>query len=283
MATEYFLSSGNRKLGPFTERQITAGVRAGKISLFDHIYNRQTAAWVMLMQHPDFCDLDAAELDGDDNEESGTPFHEGLAVPDFDEKTVVRPDIGYEAVPDLERPYWYEKSHPDKAYKFLDLVSLLHKRTFFEHTLIAKTSQGPWKPVIDWDEFSVKSLAEFQQKANLNIPDFAIRRRYPRFDCGKNFIIVAQGKGFRVFCPDISQSGMSFIVKTPKVERHESLAVKFKDTLDNNNFDAKAVVVGLRRIRITDSGDEYIRYALRFTHFSVSGRKFISALTSVLD
>lgn len=283
-AAEYYLKAGEQRLGPFTERQIMGGLRAGKISLFDPIFNRQSGEWVMIMQHPDFHDygtssesVEEAAIEPVESIQVGLPtseftetFDGGMAANNIVSEVTESPE------------YWYEKSRPDNLYKFLDIVSLLKQRSFSEHTMIAKNPNGPWKPLIEWDEFSEKAMADFQQNAQVELPDLSLRRKHPRFDCGKVFIFVIAGKGFKAFCPEISKSGMSFIVTGPKCQVGEELFVKFQDTLDDRNFDAKAVVVSIRKVRVVDSSSVYLRYSLRFTHLSEPGRQIVTDMTGGL-
>lgn len=282
MAAEYFLMAGDQKIGPFTERQILQGIRSGKFSLFDNIFDKQKGAWVMMMQHPDFCDV---EMSSNDDYDQGSDHSSadsgglGLAATEFRENFDSNLDIANELLPELEHAYWYEKNLPEHPLRFLDIVSLLRARKFSEHTLISKSSEGPFRPLIQWDEFSAKSLAEYQSSSNSELPEVTIRRKAQRFDCGKVFIFVADGKAFKAFCTDISRTGMSFVVRTPKAFMDDSLHVKLSETMQDQKFDAKATVVGIRKIRVSESGDVYIRYAIRFTHISESGVKHIAELT----
>lgn len=57
MPSQYYLSNGKQKFGPFNHDQVIDGIQSGKISLFDYILNQQTNDWMMLMQHPDFSEV----------------------------------------------------------------------------------------------------------------------------------------------------------------------------------------------------------------------------------
>lgn len=274
MASEYYLKSGDQKLGPFSEAQISEGLSSGKISLFDFIFNKQSNSWVMLMAHPDFCDTEyrpeSAVQDEEDAELKEQTMTFGLLGQNFSVKTEA--PVENEIVPEIGKSYWFEKSNPAKSYKFLDVVSLIHKGIFTEQTLVSTTAQGPWQPIIDWEDFSPLSLSQFKRVATEEVPEVHIRRRHPRFDLGKVFIFFVYGNAFKAFCPDISKYGLSFVVQSHKAEIDDEVYVKFSDDISDQTFDAKAVVVGFRKIRVADSGKIYIRYSLRFTHFSESGK-----------
>lgn len=276
----YYLKAGDQKLGPFTEKQIIGGLRAGKISLFDSIFNNHTGGWVMILQHPDFHDYGiSSEPIQDADIEPMDSIQVGSAGSEFTESYEGSALINTSVTEVGEPDYWYENSRPDNRYKFLDIVSLLKQRSFSEYTLIAKTPKGPWKPLIEWEEFSEKGISDFHRNAQVEIPDLSLRRKHPRFDCGKVFIFVFAGKGFKALCPEISKSGMSFIVTAPKCHTGEDLFVRFHENLDGRSFDAKAVVVSIRKVRVVHSANEYLRYSLRFTHLSESGRQIVTDLT----
>lgn len=272
----YYLKSGNEKLGPFTEKEIINGLRAGKISLFDMIFHNQKNVWVMVMQHSDFCDLEISP-EGDQEEEGDppSPLQIGLSLQEFVAPADFPANLEGDLDAGLERPYWFEKSNPGQAHKFLDILSLLHSKKFSEQTLLSRGPHGPWKPLLEWDDFSANSLSEFKRNTPGTIPDVSIRRKHARFDYGKTVIVATQAKAFKAFCPDISKSGMSFIATTLRLAIDENVFVKFGETLENNVFDVKAVVVGVRKIQVPDTGALYFRYALRFTHISENFKRRI--------
>lgn len=280
MAADYYLMSGNQKVGPLTEAQILREIKAGRLSLFDTIYNHQSGEWVMLMQHPDFCDV---ELDSRSQEEASSDSDElslgvniGLSTQEFR----VDGSLGSELLPTLQPLYWYERTKPNQALKFLDVVSMVHAKKYSEQTLLAQSPQGPWKALVEWSDFSPESLRTYQNNTQVQLPEVSIRRKSPRYPCGKIFIFSIRGKVFKAFCPDISKSGISFVVKVPRADINDEAFVKFSETLDNNNFDMKARVVGVSRIRAREASEIYIRYALRFTHMTEVGKQIVSEMIS---
>ena len=105
-----------------------------------------------------------------------------------------------------------------------------------------------------------------------------VRRKSPRYECGKVFILMSQAGGFQAFCPDISKSGMAFLVRSTKANLNEQFMVKFSDNTGDGKFDAKGLVVSARKVKLPGSENIYIRYGLRFTHLSVAGKAFILQL-----
>lgn len=169
---------------------------------------------------------------------------------------------------------------PQKKFKFLEVISLLEGRILTEHSMVSKSPEGPWKPLISWKEFSKESLAQYKKANNVSLPDITIRRKDQRFECGKAVIIATQNKGFKALCLDISQTGMSFILRTQKSELNGEMYVKFSEDLSNKTFDAEATLISMRKIKINGSAEPYFRYSVRFSTLSSVGNKFIATLAA---
>ena len=275
MASTYYLTTGKSKLGPLSEKNVIDGVRSGKISLFDMILNNQTGEWMMLAQHPDFSDLDAS---GDEQENQETETHQavGLISDQVNEDAELPEFITPDSFPLLTPVYWYEKEKSHQRLKYLEVLSLIHSHKLSEQSLISKNPQGPWAPLIDWEEFSPQSLENFKQASNEQLPEIHVRRQSPRFNSGKVFVALSKkGTGFQIFCPDISKGGLAFLVRAAKCDLNEELMIKFDDKLEDGKFDAKGVVVSVRKARLPGADNVYVRYGVRFTALSENGKKFI--------
>ncbi|MNL86868.1 hypothetical protein D3C87_2157690 [compost metagenome] len=60
----------------------------------------------------------------------------------------------------------------------------------------------------------------------------------------------------------------------------QEIYVRFDEKVTDNNFDAKAVVVSSRRVKLPGSDEIFIRYGIRFTHMSLAGKAYIEQLAS---
>ncbi len=275
MASVYYLTTGKEKLGPLSEKNVLDGVRSGKISLFDMILNNQTGEWMMLAQHPDFSDLEAGS-DDDINSENGNHLAVGLISDQVDDDAELPEFITPDNFPLLTPVYWYEKEKNHQRLKYLDVLSLIHSHKLSEQSLISKNPQGPWLPLAEWEEFSPQAVESFKQSSSEDLPDINIRRRAQRFNSGKVFVaLTKKGKGFQVFCPDISKGGLAFLVRAAKCDLNEEIMIKFDDKLEDGKFDAKGVIVSIRKARLPGADSVYVRYGVRFTALSENGKKFI--------
>ncbi|MNL23297.1 hypothetical protein D3C87_1446780 [compost metagenome] len=59
--------------------------------------------------------------------------------------------------------------------------------------------------------------------------------------------------------------------------------IKFKDAMEDKNFDAKGVVISARRVRIAGHDQAFVRYGVRFTHLTSSGRDFLARMIQPKD
>jgi hypothetical protein len=319
MSTGYYIISGKQQVGPLSGDQILAGIETGKISFFDLIYSHQVGDWIMIMQHPDFNlpedSNNAKSLENnktrDHGEEADSPITYRLnsdtgtsllgamsssvglppsaeLIDDNSSKLIQNIaglgvnslNIEEDIVPELKTTLWYLEKDQQKPLKYLEVLHLLKERNLSEHTKVSTSREGPFKAIIEWDDFSKKSLEEFLKTFEGNPPQDILRRRHQRFPCGKVFIFAFAGRGFSALCPDISKSGVSFVVHGPKIGVGQVVFVKFSDQLSDNKFDAKAEIVGCRKIRIASSGKIYYRHAMRFTHLSESGKLVVASFTA---
>lgn len=278
MIKEYFLSNSQKGVGPLSEKDIIKGVRSGKISLFDLILNQQTNQWVMLLQHPDFSDIDTSSDESSDQKQMIGLIDEGSFT-----SPVVDSSISIQAVPELEPVFWFQKEDPKTAYRFLQVLSLINNGKVLEHSLVGKSPTGPFRRLVEWDEFSESSRESFKKTANINIPELNLRRRYPRKACAQNFLVLSEGRLLKVFCTDMSQSGMSLLVRADLFKANEPVVIKFKESLEDKTFDAKGIVISARKVRIAGHDQAYIRYGIRFTHLTSSGRDFLGRLAQQQD
>lgn len=274
MIKEYFLSNSQKGVGPLSEKDIVKGVRSGKISVFDLILNQQTNQWVMLLQHPDFSDIGDAssEEDSDQKQMIGLIDEGSFTAP------AVNVAISKQEVPELEPVFWFRQDDPKTAYRFLQMLSLINNGKVLEHSLVGQSPQGPFRRLVEWDDFSESSRESFKKVANINIPDLKLRRRHPRKVCAQNFLVLSEGRLLRVLCSDMSQSGMSLLVRSDLLKNQETVVIKFKDALEDKTFDAKGVVISARRVRLAGHEQPFVRFGIRFTHLTSSGRDFLGRL-----
>lgn len=271
MIKEYFLSNSGKGVGPLSEKEIVQGVRSGKISVFDLILNQQTNQWVMILQHPDFSDIGDASSDEDSNQKQMI----GLIDEGSFTAPVVNVPISKQEVPELEPVFWFRQEDPKTAYRYLQMLSLINNGKVLEHSMIGQSPYGPFRRLMEWEDFSESSRESFKKAANIHIPDLKLRRRHPRRICAENFLVLSEGRLLRVFCTDMSQSGMSLLVRSDLFKNQEAVVIKFKSELEDKTFDAKGLVISARRVRLAGHDQAFVRYGIRFTHLTSSGRDFL--------
>lgn len=278
MSNSYYIKSGTKTLGPLTEKNVVEALRTGKISLFDMILSNQTQEWVMLMQHPDFSEV--LEESGSDTSSDNSDYK---AVGLIDEELTFDNSafsglLSASKEPLVETVYWYKKNQIQKPLKYLDVLSEIHEHHLSEQSEISKSPSGPWKKLIDWDEFKPESVSKFRASTSESVPNINIRRKHTRHDSGEIFIIIAQNKGFQALCPDISKSGMAFMIRSSRCQLNENIMVRFAKELDGNKVDARGEVVSIRKVRIPGSDQIFYRYGVRFTHLTENGKKYLEGL-----
>ncbi|AHI04693.1 hypothetical protein BDW_00915 [Bdellovibrio bacteriovorus W] len=278
MSGTYYIKSGSKNLGPLTEKNVIEALRAGKISLFDLILSNQTQEWVMLMQHPDFSEVleesGSESVSEDSNYKAVGLIEEELTFDNSAFSGLLSPT----KEPLVETVYWYKKNQINQPLKYLDVLSQIHDHHLHEASEISKSPTGPWKKLIDWDEFKPESVSKFRASSPEDVPDVNIRRKHTRHDSGEIFIIIAQNKGFQALCPDISKSGMAFIVRSARCQLNENIMIRFAKELDGNKVDARGEIVSIRKVRIPGSDQVFYRYGVRFTHLTENGKSRLEKL-----
>ena len=283
MAQGYYLSINKEKRGPFTEAEIHSWIQSGKITLFDMVFNQQMNAWMMLMQHPDFSDLEYSRAPVKRVENThvrSAPINEGTftkpAVPK--NEVMVNDEISL-----LVPVHWYLKDEPHKALKYLEILSLISQQQVNEHTLIGQSPSGPWKKVLDWDEYSSSARAEFKRMSKTDVPDVNMRRKQERHISGQNFVFLTKERTYKIYCSDISQTGLGIIVRQELFNLEQEVYIRFADKVTDNNFDSKAIIVSSRKVKLPGSDEIFTRYGIRFTHMSTAGKAYIENLITAAD
>lgn len=272
MIREYFLLSGKETIGPYSEKEILRGLQVGTLTMFDHILNQQTGEWVMLMQHPDFVDAHNIEANTDNQGEAGIVAELKILGKEGSVSN------SSEELPEIEPLFWYLKKEPSTHYNFLKVVSLLKLNKVSEHTLISKSPQGPWKKLVEWEEFSIESRGSYQKITKGAGLDLKLRREEERFMCGKHYIVTKNENAYKVFCSDISTAGMGLITRGDLFALNDSTYIKFQDIFNSNKFDAKGDVVSRGRTTLPGFSEKFYRYGLRFTKITSSARNMIIAM-----
>ena len=278
MAAGYYLSINKEKRGPFTDTEILAWIQSGKINLFDMIFNQQMNTWMMIMQHPDFSDLEYSKAPVKRVEHTHVrtaPINEGT----FTKPAVPKNEVVVDDEISLLVPvHWYVNDEPTKALKYLEVLALINQRQVNEHTLIGKSPQGPFKKILEWEEFSASARAEFKKSSKEEVPDVNMCRKTERHISGQNFIFLTKERTFKIYCSDISKTGIGIIVRQELFNLEQEVYIRFADKLTDNNFDAKAIVVSSRKVKLPGSDEIFTRYGIRFTHMSMAGKNYIEQL-----
>jgi hypothetical protein len=114
------------------------------------------------------------------------------------------------------------------------------------------------------------------------VPEANVRRKTERHSYGKTFVFLTREKLYKIFCSDISKSGLGLIVRTDIFKLNEEVYVKFGETVKDNDFEAKGIVVSSRKVKLPGSDEIFIRYGVRFTHLNSAGKEFLSDLPSAV-
>lgn len=273
----YYLSIAKKKVGPYSQDEIIGWIQSGKITLFDMVFNQQMNQWMMLMQHPDFSDLEYSRVKRASPVHATAPVNEGTFTKPSAPKheAMIADEISL-----LVPLHWYLQDQPNNALKYLEVLSLIGQKKVFEHTLIAKNAKGPFKRLIEWEEYSASSREEFKKGSNEPVPDVNIRRQTERHNSGQNFIFQTKERTLKIFCADISKTGLGVIVRQALFNLEDEIYVRFDETVTDNNFDAKAVVVSSRRVKLPGSDEIFVRYGIRFTHMSSAGKAYIEKIAA---
>jgi|GEM_PF-1827722 PilZ domain. len=283
MSKGYYLSINKEKAGPFEAPEIISWIQSGKITLFDMIFNQQMNQWMMVMQHPDFSDLEYSQAPVKRSDNTGirrAPVNEGTftrpAVPKHE--VMVNDEISL-----LVPMHWFLKDEPQKPRTYLEVLSLINQRQVNEHTLISKNANGPWKKVLEWEEYSLGARAEFKKASKEEVPDVNMRRKNERHISGQHFVFLTKDRTYKIYCSDISKTGLGVIVRQELFNLEQEVYIRFADKVTDNNFDAKAIVVSSRKVKLPGSDEIFTRYGIRFTHMSMGGKTYIEELAAAAE
>ena len=272
----YFITNGKEKLGPFTEQQIVNALRRGQLSMFDMILHEQKSEWVMILQHPDFFDLQIDSVKREPKKKSHPKPVVALAKDLQDDEDITQ--VLDADSPELVPIHWYLQGNP-QSFNFLQVLFLLKTKKATEHTRISKNPNGPWEPLVAWSEFSQDFRDQYQKITNTELPEVHLRRKFPRIPCGHNFIFQVSDIAFKAFCLETSEEGLSLVLKSKRCVVGDVILIKFAETMVQGRFDAKGIVLSEKKFTAPGSDEIFLRMSVRFTHFSEEGKFFIATRT----
>lgn len=268
----YYISNGGNKIGPLSSQDIMGYLKSGRLNYFDMIFNAQQNEWVMLMQHPDFADS------SDEVRESETDASITVGLLSEGEFKTLELEVGEPAKAEpLESLGWYLPNQPRQSYSFLEILALIEKGQLAEKSQLARSPQGPWRPLDKWEEFSLESIEQLKGNTNADVPSIHLRRSQQRVPVKKYFLVYFKGSLTQEFCLEISFSGMSLFCKTEQYKMGDALTLRF-DTEFDEAFDAEGKVVSMRKVRVGNRSETFIRYGVSFSKISPRGRALVEAL-----
>lgn len=259
----YYLSDGNRKIGPFSSEDVTKMLFNCQINIMDQVFNSESNEWVPVtsLQEdastprrssrpssktaiPGLTNTGVAEVEDDDysgviglvdhglgGQRAGT--NSGLAAGSVPNPTLQKQGIQLPlkkaaktttSISQTDRWLAKEGRVTLGPYSFITILGMILDGTIREHDQLKIVDKTEWAPASSYEQFNVESLKGIQIESAQKIAERGgFKRKSARLDV-KELIAVSTGDTIQhTVMGDISTGGCSLIPNYPMFKKGDTI------------------------------------------------------------
>lgn len=293
----FYVSSAGLRFGPFSKAEIKAKIDQGKISLTDQICDDVTGEWDMILNNPEFGirehevkevkkskrEKNAGELFLPNDPNKATDFVGSDDRKSLREETTdisISRELKLQTEVDELPPVLFQEvewlvqqnGKVTGPYSFLAVVSMLQQGILNQMSIVTNSQLRKWKMVSEIPELT-SHQQEFKKVEGPAARGVFSRRSHERVSVGKTMMVYDGISFHKVLCLDISQGGMSILVRSSRIKSISTLLVMFDTNLESDQFDAEVKIMSKCDITLPNYDDSFLRYGLKFVRFSDAGKQ----------
>ncbi len=269
MNNEYYLSKNGTHVGPYTLEQILAKVETHENQWTDYVFDAKIGDWLMLIEHPEFSTKLSRKA----------PAIPVIKAPDLSAKASEVHDSDVEKLKDKE---WFIMKDNTKCgpFCYLDLLSMLQKKSLAEFDFIWHAKLPTWKPVAEVEDFKPEAIRAIKELPEQEVSEIFFRRRHARANYGASLIIHNNKTVFRGKAIEIGAGGAGIIIDNPSLQTGQSLFLHFQPGQGVPPFNAVCEIVSKKFIDGGYLAGEKVSYGVKFTAVTQAVRESIAIYTS---
>lgn len=258
MGKQYYLSNNGTHIGPFNQETVLKKIETQEHQWTDYIYDESMGEWLMLLEHPEFSQKMSTKH----------PAHPSVATPE--------PKNG------LKDKEWYILKEGNNYGPFcrLELIQMLQEKALFEYDYIWHAQFSAWQRIAEVKDFAPEAIRTMKESKDSDLGEVFFRRRHVRASYGASLIVHNNKAVFRGQAFEISAGGAGVLIPSPGLQPGQSLFLHFQPGDGVPPFNAVCQIVSKQYVRDIATGNEPVKYGVKFTTLSQSARESIKNFTA---
>ena len=264
MQNLYYVSHGNKELGPFSLTQVVEQIKASQLEMTDYIYDEAKQDWALLMEFAPLADL----LKGNKPKAppKAKPHHrdDDEDVSAFGEKTVIAQAKATPLPSQAEEWYVLKWDNRYGPFAFVDLLKMLQDKSVFEFDYVWKPGFEAWKRVAEVSEFHVDKIRDLKDAQVAELSEVFFRRRHVRTKYNGSIIVHDNKSVWKGDSMEISEGGAGLVMHNALILPGQKIYLHFKPGDHVPPFNAVCEVVSKQYVKGVKQKDAPIGYGVRF-------------------
>ena len=259
--TEFFVSKGERQLGPWSVSEVAKRLAAGEIAVTDFVFDDGKQDWMPLFE----CEALKAHLAQSKPKAAPpkkTQSNEARAV---EPKIETQVDTGttVSAMPTSgEKGEWFVQkgSHRYGPFSYSGVVRALQEKTVYEFDLIWREGMNEWVRIAQHPDFTSDRIRELAQTKG----DSIIRRQNARVQFDNEVIVHDNRSVWLGRSVEGSVGGSGVVIENATLVPGQTVLLHFAAREDLPAFNALCEIVGKKFVGDIRDAKTPVQYSLRF-------------------
>lgn len=260
--TEFFVSKGERQLGPWSLTELASRLASSEIAITDFVFDDGRQDWMPLFE----CEALKAHLA--QSKPKGAPPKKTTTAKVQVVETKVEAQPETKAVETAvgtgttERGEWYVQkgTHRYGPFTHAGVVRALQEKTVYEFDLVWREGMNEWVRIAQHDEFSPERIREVAASNGEAI----IRRQNPRMQFDNEVIVHDNRSVWLGRSVEGSVGGSGVVIENATLVPGQTVLLHFAAKEDLPAFNALCEIVGKKFVGDIRDAKTPVQYSLRF-------------------
>lgn len=250
--TEFFVSKGERQLGPWTLSELAARLASGEIAVTDFVFDDGRQDWMPLFE----CEALKAHL-AQSKPKAAPPKKQVVENQPVETKAETQVGTGT-----TERAEWFVQkgNHRYGPFTHSGVVRALQEKTVYEFDLIWREGMNEWIRIAQHDEFKPERIRELAQTNGEAI----IRRQNPRMQFENEVIVHDNRSVWLGRSVEGSVGGSGVVIENATLVPGQTVLLHFAAREDLPAFNALCEIVGKKFVGDIRDAKTPVQYSVRF-------------------